>query len=167
MDTLHDSQLPVIYILSDSIGETGEIVVKAAISQFDGVNMKIHRKPYLKSAEQIELAIKEASENNGAVMYTLVRPDLKIVLESNAKALGVVHVDIMGPVVNALSAVSHLSPRNEPGLIRKIDKAYFAKIEAIEFAVNLMMAKNLVVYYRLTSSLLAYLDLPKLPYACI
>ena len=69
-------------------------------------------------------------------MYTLVRPDLKIVLESNAKALGVVHVDIMGPVVNALSAVSHLSPRNEPGLIRKIDKAYFAKIEAIEFAVK-------------------------------
>ena len=136
MDTLHDSQLPVIYILSDSIGETGEIVVKAAISQFDGVNMKIHRKPYLKSAEQIELAIKEASENNGAVMYTLVRPDLKIVLENNAKALGVVHVDIMGPVVNALAAVSHLSPRNEPGLIRKIDKAYFAKIEAIEFAVK-------------------------------
>ena len=136
MNTLHDSQLPTIYILSDSIGETGEIVVKAAISQFTDINMKIHRKPYLKSPEQIELALKEASQNNGAVMYTLVRPDLKVVLEASAKALGLVHVDIMGPVVDALASVSHLSPRNEPGLIRKIDKAYFAKIEAIEFAVK-------------------------------
>jgi len=136
LNTLHDSQLPTIYILSDSIGETGEIVVKAAISQFTDINMKIHRKPYLKSPEQIELALKEASQNNGAVMYTLVRPDLKVVLEASAKALGLVHVDIMGPVVDALASVSHLSPRNEPGLIRKIDKAYFAKIEAIEFAVK-------------------------------
>jgi regulator of PEP synthase PpsR (kinase-PPPase family) len=42
----------------------------------------------------------------------------------------------MGPVVDALQAVTHLTPRNEPGLIRKIDEAYFTKIEAIEFAVK-------------------------------
>lgn len=136
MNTLHDRQLSIIYILSDSIGETGEMVVKAAISQFDGSNMQIRRKPYLKSADQIYLALKEASQVNGAVMYTLVRPDLKAALETNAKAFGLVHVDIMGPVINALATVSHLPPRNEPGLIRKVDQAYFAKIEAIEFAVK-------------------------------
>jgi regulator of PEP synthase PpsR (kinase-PPPase family) len=136
LNTLHDRQLSIIYILSDSIGETGEMVVKAAISQFDGSNMQIRRKPYLKSTDQIYLALKEASQVNGAVMYTLVRPDLKAALETNAKAFGLVHVDIMGPVINALATVSHLPPRNEPGLIRKVDQAYFAKIEAIEFAVK-------------------------------
>lgn len=136
MNTLHDEKVPVIYILSDSIGETGEIVVKAAISQFDGADMEIRRKPYLKSIEQIEIALKEASQTNGAVMYTLVRPDLKAALEAGAKLLGLTHVDIMGPVVHAITTISHSLPRNEPGLIRKTDQAYFAKIEAIEFAVK-------------------------------
>ncbi len=136
MNTLHANKLPAIYVLSDSIGETGEMVVKAAMSQFDGENMEIKRKPYLKSIEQIEVALKEASQTNSAIMYTLVRPDLKTALEENAKILGLTHVDIMGPVIHAIQAVSQLSPRNEPGLIRKTDQAYFAKIEAIEFAVK-------------------------------
>jgi regulator of PEP synthase PpsR (kinase-PPPase family) len=133
LDTRH---LPVVYILSDSIGETGELVVKAAISQFDGANIDIKRKPYLKSALQIETALDEASKTKSAVVYTLVRPDLKEVLETKAHDLGILHVDIMGPVVSALETLTNLSPRNEPGLIRKIDEAYFAKIEAIEFAVK-------------------------------
>ena len=136
MHTLSNSQVTLIYVLSDSVGETGEMVAKAAMSQFDGGNIRVRRKPYLKSAEQIDLALKEASQNKSAILYTLVRPDLILILETKAKALGLVHVDIMGPVVDALSSISHLSPRNEPGLIRKIDDAYFAKIEAIEFAVK-------------------------------
>lgn len=136
LNTLHAKKLPAIYVLSDSIGETGEMVVKAAMSQFDKENMEIKRKPYLKSIEQIEVALKEASQTNSAVMYTLVRPDLKAALKASANILGLTHVDIMGPVIHAIATASHLSPRNEPGLLRKTDQAYFAKIEAIEFAVK-------------------------------
>jgi len=136
LNTLHEKKLPVIYILSDSIGETGEIVVQAAMSQFNGATMEIKRKPYLKSIEQVEVALKEASQTNSAVMYTLVRPDLKAALEVNAKLFGLVSVDIMGPVVNAIATISSSIPRNESGLIRKTDQAYFAKIEAIEFAIK-------------------------------
>lgn len=136
MNILHNSQVPVVYILSDSIGETGELVVKAAISQFNGANIEFERKPYLKSAAQIDAILEQASQRNGAIFYTLVRPDLKEVLETKAHTLGITHVDIMGPVIDGLQAVTHLSPRNEPGLIRKIDQAYYTKIEAIEFAVK-------------------------------
>jgi len=122
--------------LSDSIGETGEIVVKAAMSQFEMAHIEIRRKPYIKSAEQINAILTEAAQTKGAVVYTLVRPDLKIFLESKAEELALVHVDIMGPVIDALSTISHLAPRNEPGLLRKVDQAYFAKIDAIEFAVK-------------------------------
>jgi len=125
-----------VYILSDSIGETGETVVKAAMSQFKVANIQILRKPYLKSTEQIDVILNEASKTNSAVIYTLVRTDLKEFLEPRAKELGLIHVDIMGPIINALSTISQMPPRNEPGLIRKIDEAYFAKIEAIEFAVK-------------------------------
>jgi regulator of PEP synthase PpsR (kinase-PPPase family) len=136
LNKLQNSQAPIVYIMSDSIGETGELVVKAAISQFTGANIEIERKPYLKSAAQIDAILEKAAENQSAIMYTLVRPDLKNALETKAHALGIIHVDIMGPVVDALQTVTRLSPRNEPGLIRKIDEAYFTKIEAIEFAVK-------------------------------
>ena len=136
MQTLQSSQLPLIYILSDSIGETGEMVVKAAMSQFEAVNMEIRRKPYIKSTEQIDAVLKEASQTKSAIIYTLVGSDLKIFLEAKATELGLIHVDIMGPVIDALSTISHVSPRNKPGLIHKIDEAYFTKIDAIEFAVK-------------------------------
>lgn len=106
------------------------------MSQFDETNIEIKRKPYLKSIEQVEVALKEASQTNSAIMYTLVRPDLKTALETSATLLGLTHVDIMGPVIQAITTLSKKSPRNEPGLIRKTDQAYFAKIAAIEFAVK-------------------------------
>lgn len=42
----------------------------------------------------------------------------------------------MGPILNALKTVTHSDPRFEPGLIRRMDDAYFNKVDAIEFAVS-------------------------------
>jgi len=127
---------PIVYILSDSIGETGEIVVKAAASQFDAGKLDIRRIPYLSSISEVEEALDEAAAAGGAVFYTLVRQDLKELLESRAQELGLISVDIMGPTIQALKKLTRVTPKFEPGLIRKMDEAYFSKVEAIEFAVK-------------------------------
>lgn len=127
---------PVIYVLSDSIGETGELVVRAAASQFNGGKLDVRRIPYLNSAAEVEEALQEAASCQAAVAYTLVRPDLKHVLEGKSSELGLVCVDIMGPILAAIASVTNLPPRLEPGLIRKMDEAYFNKVEAVEFAVK-------------------------------
>lgn len=133
LDTQHT---PIVYILSDSIGETGEVVVKAAASQFDSGHIDIRRVPYLNSTRQIEEALLEAKEANGAVVYTLVNPHLKEFLEAKAHQLDLVHADVMGPIIKAIKDITHLKPKNEPGIIRRIDEEYFSKVEAIEFAVK-------------------------------
>ncbi|MCE5284967.1 MAG: kinase/pyrophosphorylase [Pelosinus sp.] len=127
---------PVVYILSDSIGETGEIVVKAAGSQFDLGHLDIRRIPYLTSVQQIEEGLIEAKESGGIIVYTLVCPNLKNFLIQRATEIGLIHVDLMTPVIDALKTLTDAAPKYEPGLIRKIDKAYFNKVEAIEFAVK-------------------------------
>ncbi len=99
-------------------------------------NIDIRRIPYLNSPRDVEDALEEAAGCQAAVAYTLVRPDLKTVLEAKAARLGLVCVDIMGPVLEAIKSVTHLDPRFEPGLIRRLDEAYFNKVEAIEFAVQ-------------------------------
>jgi regulator of PEP synthase PpsR (kinase-PPPase family) len=127
---------PTVYIISDSIGETAELVVRAAASQFAGAELSFKRKPHLTSANEIEIILNEAAQVGAAVVYTLVRQDLKECLETKAAALGIISVDIMYPVIAALQNITGLLPRNEPGLIRKVDKEYFAKVEAVEFAVK-------------------------------
>lgn len=128
--------MPTVYIMSDSIGETAELVVRAAASQFAGTKLNFKRKPHLNSAEEIMCALEAAAQIGAVVVYTLVRQDLKECLESKAAELGITSVDIMHPVITALESIIGLSPRNEPGLIRKVDKEYFAKVEAVEFAVK-------------------------------
>ncbi|BBB92315.1 putative pyruvate, phosphate dikinase regulatory protein [Methylomusa anaerophila] len=111
-------------------------MVKAAASQFDSTRIEVRRKHNLSSVQEVTQALKQAAECRAAVVYTLARPDLKRHLESEAKKLGLVTVDVMCPVIEALAKVTGQTPKYEPGLIRKVDKAYFSKVEAIEFAVK-------------------------------
>lgn len=130
------SSMPTVYVLSDSIGETGELVVRAAVSQFAGAKINIKRRSHLNSVKEIVCILEEAALIGAVVVYTLVRQDLKECLQAKAAELNLVGVDIMLPVIHALEKITGLSPRNEPGLIRKIDKEYLSKVEAVEFAVK-------------------------------
>ena len=38
---------PPIYLVSDSVGETVELVTKAALSQFNGSDINLYRIPYV------------------------------------------------------------------------------------------------------------------------
>ncbi|WP_082816783.1 pyruvate, water dikinase regulatory protein [Anaerosporomusa subterranea] len=127
---------PIIYVVSDSIGQTGEVVVKAAASQFNSGNVDIRRVPYIRTVEEAAEAIVEAQEAGGAIIYTIVSPELRLFLATKSKEHGVTAVDVMGPVMDAIRTVTPDKPKLEPGLARRLDKAYFNKIEAIDFAVK-------------------------------
>ena len=104
MSYLEIRQHPVVYVLSDSIGETGEMVVKAAISQFEEANVSIRRKPYITSAAQIDEILAEAVDHQAAVVYTLVRSELKGYLEKKLAEYKLLSVDIMGPMMSTIEA---------------------------------------------------------------
>ncbi|WP_129596796.1 pyruvate, water dikinase regulatory protein [Anaerophilus nitritogenes] len=126
----------VVYIISDSIGETGEQVVKAATSQFLCKNCEFRRFPYISDEDQIIEIMNEASRENSFIVFTMVIPSLRQILIEKAKEKNIIAVDIMTPITEALEKTLRQSPKNEPGLIRKLDEKYFKKIEAIEFAVK-------------------------------
>lgn len=128
--------MPAIYVLSDSIGETGEMVVRAAASQFEGEEFDIRRVPYVNSIPDIERALHEASQYQAVVFYTVVTPELKQCIEQEAKKLNLMAVDLICPVIEALHNKTGIRPKYEPGLIRKLDESYFNRIKAIEFAVK-------------------------------
>ena len=136
------ASLPIIYAVSDSIGETSEAVAKATISQFVQEKFDIIRVPYLRDAEQVHAIVKEAKENNAVICHTIVSPELREIIASEAKEKDVEVVDIIGPVLKAIEKTSGLLPKNQPGLIHALDHEYFKRVEAIEFAVKYDDGKN-------------------------
>ena len=128
--------LPTIYVLSDSIGETGESILRAAASQFPFDRLDVRRIPYIHSTEEIHDLVQEAKQMGAGIAYTLVRPDLKEYLEKITREEHVLCLDILGPAMDFIHDLTDLAPKNEPGLIRKLDQAYFRRVEAIEFSVR-------------------------------
>ncbi|MYL41742.1 pyruvate, water dikinase regulatory protein [Virgibacillus salexigens] len=125
-----------VYVLSDSVGETAELVIKAGLSQFNDGTYKIQRIPYVEDKETIDDALQLANENNGLIGFTLVDPSLRNYVNERAKQLNMEAIDIMGPMLKAMERVFNRSPRMEAGLVHKLDEDYFKRVEAIEFAVK-------------------------------
>ncbi len=129
-------QRPVVYVVSDSVGETAELVVKAAASQFSGAGLEVRRIPYVEDKETIEEVIILAKQARALIAFTLVVPEVKQYLLVKAKEANVETVDIIGPMLEKIGLITNQEPRYEPGLIYRLDEDYFRKVEAIEFAVK-------------------------------
>ncbi|REB09996.1 kinase/pyrophosphorylase [Sporosarcina sp. BI001-red] len=126
------------FIVSDSIGETAELVAKAAASQFrqdlDTVSMK--RFSHIEEKSQLEEIAWLAEQQRAVIVYTLVRSDMRDALITCCGKRDVHCIDLLGPIMQSIGQVLDEKPTEEPGLVRQLDEDYFRKIEAIEFAVK-------------------------------
>ncbi len=125
-----------MYILSDSIGETGELIARAAIRQFMSGNYEIKKFPFISGKDRIQEIMEDAATNFSIVLYTTVSLENKAFIEEKGKEYSIPTVDIMGPPLEALEKILGYPPKREPGLIRRLDENYFKKVEAVEFTVK-------------------------------
>ncbi len=133
MNAFHEQ---IIYACSDSVGETAEAVVNAAVRQFDRTHIRIKRIGNIKHEDEIRAIVEEVAQKNGFITYTLVQPELREMMKQESIRLGVRTVDIMGPMIQAFIDTFNDSPKQTPGLSQQMDEHYFRKVEAIEFAVK-------------------------------
>lgn len=127
---------PIIYVVSDSVGETAELVTKAAISQFNGYGITLKRYPYVEEKGDIDGVIALTTMDKGMIAYTLVKPEMRRYMREKADSERIHAVDLIGPLIDEVQLFSGKTPLFEPGLVRKLDEDYFKKVEAIEFAVK-------------------------------
>lgn len=125
-----------LFICSDSVGETAEKVVKAALKQFQDKRVKVKRVRYIQSEEHIMDVIAEAEAGSSLIAYTLVQPELREMMKRESIRCGIRTVDIMGPMMQALIDTFQDDPLSKPGLMHQMDEDYFKRIEAVEFAVK-------------------------------
>ncbi|PLR98730.1 pyruvate, water dikinase regulatory protein [Bacillus sp. T33-2] len=126
----------VVYVVSDSVGETAEVVVKAVASQFNGRQVEIRRNSYVEDAGDIEEVISVARQDHSIIAYTIVVPSLKEYLDRRASQEGILAIDLLNPLMDAFAKKFNKTPKHQPGMMRMLDDEYFRRIEAIEFAVK-------------------------------
>lgn len=127
-----------LFIVSDSVGETADLVAKAAASQFkQGLEtISIKRFSHIDEESQLDEIVYLAKQQNAIIIYTLVKSTMCQKLTEECHVKGIHCLDLLGPIINRIGIELGEKPLEEPGLVRQLDEDYFKKIEAIEFAVK-------------------------------
>ncbi|MBL81984.1 MAG: phosphoenolpyruvate synthase regulatory protein [Rhodospirillaceae bacterium] len=125
-----------IHLVSDSTGETVHQVARAALAQFPDVQISEHIWTLVRSPAHVETIASALNRNPGILLYSVVDPEIrksieKLCIENNTPGLSV-----LDPLMDLLSSVLGYRQNIRPGGQHKLDKAYFDRMAAVEFAVN-------------------------------
>lgn len=124
-----------LHLLSDSTGETLEVIANACLAQFDGVEVKRHLWPMVRSEGHLDRVLEDVERRPGLVLYTLVNEAIRRDLEQKTRRRGIHAVSVLDPVVHALSATLGQQAVGRPGRQHALDAAYFARVDAIQFTI--------------------------------
>jgi regulator of PEP synthase PpsR (kinase-PPPase family) len=124
-----------LHLLSDSTGETLEMIAKAALAQFDDAEVIRHFWPMVRSQQHLDRIVGELAANPGLVLYTLVNAETRRLLEERCRKLGLPHVPALDAVTAALEDRLGQQAKGRPGSQHTMDEAYFARVDAIQFTI--------------------------------
>jgi len=125
-----------VFIVSDGTGATAKQSLKAALVQFESTKVQIHIRPEVRSEQQILEIVSEAYAIKGMIIHTLVAKKLRHLVLEQGRLHDLHTIDLMGPLLAQLSHYFENSPTEKPGIFQTLNKAYFQRIEAIEFALR-------------------------------
>ena len=124
-----------LHLLSDSTGETLEVIAKSCLAQFDDVEAVRHLWPMVRSEGHLDRVLDDIERRPGLLVYTLVNSNIRRELEQKCRRRGINAVSALDLVVDALSAVLGQEAKARPGRQHALDAAYFARVDAIQFTI--------------------------------
>jgi [pyruvate, water dikinase]-phosphate phosphotransferase / [pyruvate, water dikinase] kinase len=125
-----------LHLVSDSTGETVHSVARACLVQFDDAQAVEHVWSMVRTRSQIDRVIAGVAANPGLVLFTLVNDMLRQLLQEGCRRLQVQAIPVLDPIMGALASYLHRKSRGVPGKQHLLDSEYFARIEAMNFALN-------------------------------
>ena len=129
------SVLHTIYIVSGGVGAVGEQLVHTILPQFPGKTVNVVTVPNVRFTSQIDEIVGRVKTDQATLLHTLVDPGLRHYLIEKAVEKQVVAIDLMGGLLERLEGVLEQQPLGQPGLYRKLNKAYFDRVGAIEYTM--------------------------------
>lgn len=124
-----------LHLLSDSTGETLEMIAKAALAQFDDTQVVRHFWPMVRSRQHLDRIMGEIADSPGMIFFTLVNSEIRERLEEQCRRLGVPVIAVLDVVTDALEDMLGQEAKGRPGRQHQLDDAYFARVDAIQYTI--------------------------------
>jgi regulator of PEP synthase PpsR (kinase-PPPase family) len=124
-----------LHLVSDSTGETLEMIAKAALAQFDNPSVNRHFWPMVRSMQHLDRIVPDLAAHPGLVLYTLVNVDTRKRLEEHCRHLGLPAVPVLDQVTAALEAQLGEEAHGRPGRQHMMDENYFRRVDAIQYTI--------------------------------
>lgn len=124
-----------LHLLSDSTGETLDMIAKAALAQFESADVVRHFWPMVRSQQHLDRIMGEIASNPGLVLFTLVSTEIRERLETRCVALGLRSISALDTVTDALETLLGQEAKGRPGRQHIMDDAYFHRVDAIQFTI--------------------------------
>jgi regulator of PEP synthase PpsR (kinase-PPPase family) len=124
-----------IFLVSGGVGAVGDLLIQTILPQFPGKSVSLITVPNIRFTSQLDEVIAQAKSTSSTLIYTLVDPELRSYLADLAASQGVFAVDLMGGLLDHLAEVLGQPPLGQPGLYRQLNKAYFDRVESIEYTM--------------------------------
>jgi regulator of PEP synthase PpsR (kinase-PPPase family) len=124
-----------LHLVSDATGETLHSVARACLVQFEGIDAVEHVWPLIRTVGQMDRVLADVKDHPGIVLFTLVNPDLRERLREGCRDLQTPCIAVLDPIILALASFLGLQASGQPGLQHELDAQYFARIDAMTFAL--------------------------------
>lgn len=135
-DAISEPQRITLYIISDSVGETGFHLAQAVMSQFPHLKPIYCRFPFINTAEKLDHVLAQAKDDHHPiVIHTLATKGLSQRISDFCKANDLIDFDYISPLLNEVAKRTGMTQTYEAGAVHHLNARYFDRISAMEFAV--------------------------------
>ncbi len=124
-----------LHLVSDSTGETLEMIAKAALAQFEETDIVRHFWPMVRSRQHLDRIVPELAAHPGLVLFTLVNHETRERLEDHCRQLSLPAIPALDAVTEALETQLGQEAQARPGRQHLMDEAYFRRVDAIHFTI--------------------------------
>lgn len=131
-------KLATVLVISDALGETAASVALAAAGQFDEGAVAIERLSRVQDARQVRRYLESlaGAAKKIAAFHTIVQDELRSEVAGLLVEQGIAAVDLLGPAIDTIAALTGLAPKGIPGIIHQTDERYFQRIACMEYTVE-------------------------------
>ena len=124
-----------LHLVSDATGETLNTVAKAAAAQYAEFRPIAHIYALVRSPSQLNKALRDIEDQPGIVLYTIINPDVRKLLEEACERMAVPCVSILDPVISILAQYLNAQSKPQVGGQHALNTDYFRRIDALNFSM--------------------------------
>ena len=127
-----------IVIISDSTGKTAKRLMDAVLGHYSQKDVEyslVNIYHQVRERETLEGALKEIDDES-LVIYSIISEDLSQYLRRRLSERGILHLNILEPMLSTISKFLGTHPDYRPGILQIIDDKYYQKVDAIGYSAE-------------------------------